>query len=210
MTEFGYSVFAGRPEVEIAGALFHADVVGTFLTAGGKKAYIYGYEPNYLQDELKCSWGNLMMLQLHRHHDSLYRLSTYHSARFLSHEWMQPANGTHEVYRVKIEPDNPVVSTYALHRPDGQWSLLAINKDPIRTVRFHPEFHFSNIDTPQKLTCRVAMIQFSGRQYRWHDDGPEGRPSRSNPPVQTWRQASTSYELPPYSLSVIRGQIANE
>ena len=48
----------------IEGALFNADTVGTFLTLGGSKPYLYGYEPNYLEDELKCSWGNLMMLQL--------------------------------------------------------------------------------------------------------------------------------------------------
>jgi hypothetical protein len=123
---------------------------------------------------------------------------------------MQPGNGTHGVYRVKVGPDSAVVSAYALHRPDGRWSLLAINKDPVRTVRFYPEFQLSNIATPQKLTGRVALIQFSGRQYRWHDDGPDGRPLRSNPPVQIWRQASASYELPPYSLSVIRGQVANK
>jgi len=64
LTEYGYSVFAGKPEVEMPGALFEADVIGTFLTSGGTKAYLYGYEPDYLANELKCSWGNLMMLEL--------------------------------------------------------------------------------------------------------------------------------------------------
>src|SRR5258705_616117 len=76
MTEYGYSVFAGRPEVDIEGALFNADTVGAFLTLGGAKPYLYGYEPNFLQDELKCSWGNLMMLQLTPKSDHLNRLST--------------------------------------------------------------------------------------------------------------------------------------
>ena len=40
MTEFGYSVFAY--EVDLEAALFHADTVGTFLTSGGTKAYLYG------------------------------------------------------------------------------------------------------------------------------------------------------------------------
>src|SRR5436190_733445 len=74
MTEYGYSVFAGRPEVDIEGALFNADTIGVFLTLGGAKPYLYGYEPNYLQDELKCSWGNLMMLQLTSKSDQLNRL----------------------------------------------------------------------------------------------------------------------------------------
>src|SRR5207247_1739359 len=75
MAEYGYSVFAGRPEVDIQGALFQADVVGSFLTQGGAKAYLYGYEPNYLTDELKCSWGSLMMLQLNPNSEQVNRLS---------------------------------------------------------------------------------------------------------------------------------------
>ena len=92
MTEYGYSVFAGRPEVDIEGALFNADTVGAFLSLGGAKPYLYGYEPNYLQDELKCSWGNLMMLQLSPKSDQLNRLSTYYAAQLLTKEWMQPVN----------------------------------------------------------------------------------------------------------------------
>ena len=74
MTEYGYSVFAGRPEVDIEGALFNADTVGAFLSLGGAKPYRTATRPNYLQDELKCSWGNLMMLQLSPKSDQLNRL----------------------------------------------------------------------------------------------------------------------------------------
>ena len=102
MTEYGYSVFAGRPEVDIEGALFNADTVGAFLSLGGAKPYLYGYEPNYLQDELKCSWGNLMMLQLSPKSDQLNRLSAYYAAQLLTKEWMQPVSEQHEIFPVTI------------------------------------------------------------------------------------------------------------
>ena len=102
MTEYGYSVFAGRPEVDIEGALFNADTVGAFLTLGGAKSYLYGYEPNYLQDELKCSWGNLMMLQLNPKNDEMNRLSAYYAAQLITKEWMQPVTEPHEIFPVTI------------------------------------------------------------------------------------------------------------
>ena len=40
MAEYGYSVFAGRHEVDIEGALFNADTIGAFVTSGGTKAYL--------------------------------------------------------------------------------------------------------------------------------------------------------------------------
>ena len=103
MTEYGYSVFGGRPEVDIEGALFNADTVGVFLSLGGAKPYLYGYEPNYLQNELKCSWGNLMMLQLSPKSDQLNRLSAYYAAQLLTKEWMQPVNEQHEIFPVVVK-----------------------------------------------------------------------------------------------------------
>src|SRR6266498_2858443 len=132
LTEYGYSVFAGQPEVDIDGALFQADVVGSFLTQRGAKAYLYGYEPNYLIDELKCSWGNLMMLQLGPDSDQINRLSGYYAAQVITKEWMQPSNELHAIFPVTVQQrkptSSPVVNVYAVQRPDNQWSLLEINK----------------------------------------------------------------------------------
>jgi hypothetical protein len=97
------------------GALFDADAVGTFLTLGGSKPYLYGYEPNFLQDELKCSWGNLMMLQLNPNSDQLTRLSAYHAAQLITKEWMQPVNETHEIFPVTIIQRKPTLS-HAIQR----------------------------------------------------------------------------------------------
>jgi hypothetical protein len=211
MTEYGYSVFAGRHEVDIEGALFNADTIGTFLTLGGSKAYQYGYEPNYLADELKCSWGNLMMLQLKPDSEQLNRLSSYYGARLITQEWMQPTNEVHDVFLVSIKQRGsrspPAVSVYAVHRPDKQWALLAINKHPRHAARLTAQFRFSDTQPPMSFAGPVEIIQFTRQQYAWRDDGPNGHPIRSLPPAHITKKASSFYDLPPYSLTVLRGKL---
>ncbi len=213
MTEYGYSVFAGRHEVDMEGALFDADTVGTFLTLGGSKPYLYGYEPDFLQDELKCSWGNLMMLQLNPNGDQLTQLSAYHAAQLITKEWMQPINETHEIFPVTITQRKPTlshaVSLYAVRRPDKQWALLAINKHPNRTARLSVRFTPSKTQPRVGFAGEVAVIQFSRDQYLWHDDGPDGHPIRSLPPASFIQKAASIYELPPYSLTILRGRLPN-
>jgi hypothetical protein len=212
MTEYGYSVFAGRPEVDIEGALFNADTVGAFLALGGAKPYLYGYEPNYLQDELKCSWGNLMMLQLTPNSDQLNRLSAYYAAHLLAKEWMQPVSEQHEVFPVTIKQTKPgsssAVTVYAVRRPDKQCALLAINKDPKRAAQLNVEFNLPGAKQPVTFVGQVEVIQFSRQQYAWHADGQNGHPIRSLPPAQFTREASAPYQLPPYSLTILRGKLA--
>jgi hypothetical protein len=211
MTEYGYSVFAGRHEVDIEGALFDADTVGTFLTLGGSKPYLYGYEPNDLQDELKCSWGNLMMLQLNPNTDQLNRLSGYHAAQLITKEWMQPTNEIHEIFPVTItgqkETSPRIITVYAVRRPDKQWALLAINKDPNRAARLAVQFKLPGTQRQVSFAGDVDVIQFSREQYVWHDDGPNGYPSRSLSPARFTRKASSLYDLPPYSLTILRGRL---
>jgi hypothetical protein len=222
MAEYGYSVFSGRAEVDIEGALFTADTVGTFLNLGGAKAYLYGYEPNYLQDELKCSWGNLMILQLNPKSDQLNRLSGYYAAQLLTKEWTQPTNEKHDIFPVtikqikdgvhgvprptKLKSSSPV-TVYVVHRPDQQWALLAINKHPNRAARLNVQFNIPGTQQPVSFAGQVEVIQFSRQQYAWHDDGPNGYPIRSLPPARFTRKASSLYDLPPYSLTVLRGKV---
>jgi hypothetical protein len=211
MTEYGYSVFAGRHEVDIEGALFDADTVGTFLTLGGSKPYLYGYEPNDLQDELKCSWGNLMMLQLNPNTDQLNRLSAYHAAQLITKEWMRPTNETHEIFLVTItgqkQTSPRVITVYAIRRPDKQWALLAINKDPKRAARLTVQFKLPGAQRQMSFAGDVDVIQFSREEYVWHDDGPNGYPSRSLSPARFTRKASSLYDLLPYSLTILRGRL---
>ena len=206
LSEFGYSVFAGRPEVEIEGALFHADVVGSFLTLGGNRAYLYGYEPNYLTDELKCSWGNLMMLQMQPGTEELNRLSTYYSSQLIANEWMQPGSEEHEIFSVVVEKARPALTAYAVRRPDNQWSILAINKDPKRSARITVGFKPMKSGRIVPFSPNVDVIQFSREQYSWRDDEANGHPARSLPPACLQWKGVSPCVLPPYSITVLRGR----
>lgn len=209
LTEFGYSVFGGRAEVDLPGALFHADVIGTYLNEGKQRAYLYGYEPNELADELKCSWGNLMMLQLSASGGGVNRLSTYYSAVLMSREWMQPENQAHEIFKVAISPekksDAAAVSVYAVHRPDKQWAILATNKDPRRAALLTVRFQDPQNPAVTPFAGDADLFQFSAEQFAWKDDAENGRPIRSLPPAHFRRPGSSAQQLPPYSLTVIRG-----
>lgn len=148
------------------------------------------------------------MLQLPKAGEKLNRLSTYYSAGLIARDWMQPVSAIHEIYPVTIDPAEAPVTAYAVHRPDKQWALLAINKDSNRST--HLAIHFSSSDgtLSETFAGEVAIMQFSREQYRWHDDGENGRPAISSPPKQIQCPAAEYYELPPYSVSVLRGRIA--
>src|SRR5438045_1798680 len=84
ITEYGYSAFSGRPEVDIEGALIYADIVGKFLTLGGSKCFLYGYEPAYLETD-GCDWGNNILFALDDNGKIKYRTAAYYGMHILTH-----------------------------------------------------------------------------------------------------------------------------
>jgi hypothetical protein len=152
-----------------------------------------------------------MILQLNPNSDELNQLSGYHAAQLITREWTQPVNETHDIFRVAVKQAKPTpsspISVYAVRRPDKHWALLAINKDPKHTARFNAEFKFSDERRQVRFTGDIDVIQFSKNQYLWHDDGPNGHPIRSLPPAHFTRNAAASCELPPYSITVLRGKL---
>jgi hypothetical protein len=166
-----------------------------------------------------------MMLQLNPKTDQLNRLSAYYAAELLTKEWMQPTNEMHEIFSVTINETksgahglravasakagltHPTVTVYAVHRPDEQWSVLAINKHPTNAARLNVQFRLPNARQPAGFIGDVELVQFSREQYAWHDDGPNGHPIRSLPPAHFKQEAASFYDLPPYSLTILRGRI---
>jgi hypothetical protein len=117
-------------------------------------------------------------------------------------------DSAHRVTRA-TNPKSLTVTAYAVRRPDKQWALLAINKHPTRTAQLNVEFDLPGAKQPATFIGKVELIQFSRQQYAWHADGPNGHPIRSLPPTHFTQDASSSFELPPYSLTVLRGNVAD-
>jgi len=210
LSEYGYSAFAARAEVDLAGALLDADVIGEFLALGGRAAYLYGYEPSGLiRETTACEgWGNLTLLLSDRGHRILYRTAAFSAMRLVTGQW---AGGGHRIRRVfpaASDVRDPaglaLVTAYAVGRPDGRLAVLLINKDPRRAVRVRVTVRSARTQT--LLAGPLDAYTLSSRQYRWHARGPAGYPAPDLPAAHAVvrdRRADV-VRLPPFSLTVIR------
>ncbi len=97
------------------------------------------------------------------------------------------------------------MTAYAVHRPDGQWAVLLLNKDPKQAQTLRVRFKDGNRVT--FFTGPAAVSQYSSAQYRWHPKGKNGYPSRDLPPAHFVRDGNAPLRLPPYSLTVVRGRL---
>ncbi len=211
MTEYGYSAFGARAEVDLDGALFNADSVGRFLTMGGEATYLYGYEPNEIIKEQNCSSGNNMLFLRDERGLISSRTATYWGARLLTHEWVQPGNMPHEIYPAASDVLNDngdqMVTAYAVHRPDGLWALMLINRDPERTFKTTVNFRDTLSGSDKGFRGPLDLYQFSAKQYKW--DAALAQPSKNEPPEHIVLDADTTknLRLPPYSMTVLRGSV---
>ncbi|MCX5870987.1 MAG: discoidin domain-containing protein [Deltaproteobacteria bacterium] len=214
ISEYGYSSFAGRAEVELPAALLNAEIVAQFLTLGGKTAYYYGLEPKKPIRELDCAhtdrlWGNLMMFQKGPNGKAKWLLPAYYGGKMLMEEWAEPINKQHQLFRALVKEDDKVVNdvtAYVVRRPDGHWAVMVFNKSTecieLGKIRFD-SMGSNGIDWSEPLD----VIQYSPLQYTWRAEGANGHPKRSEPPVhfQVLDELASGITLPPMSFTVVRG-----
>jgi len=216
ITEYGYSAFGARAEVDIDGALLNADSVARFLTLGGDQAYLYGYEPGEIIEEQACSSGNNMLFFRDSEGHITKPTATYWGARLLTQEWLQPGDGVHEIYPATSNARNAVgedlITAYAVHRPDGLWSLLLINRDPRRSFQTNVMFRKPLSNGTGGFDGRLDLFQYSSKQYVLSGSPGNPYPVRADDPdhkvIQASRSRLTQFSLPPYSLTVIRGELS--
>lgn len=216
ISEYGYSAFATRAELDIEGALLNADIVGTFLTLGGDQAFLFGYTPGYVNRDFPCTAGNNMLFSMDNDGDIAHRFATYFGARLLTQEWLKPGDEDHEIYSATSNAHNAdgeeLITAYAVHRPDGLWSLLLINKDPKRSFQTNVIFRNPRSRSTGGFHGRVDTFQYSSKQYVLGGNPNNPYPLKADKPenqvVQTRFPGPMRITLPPYSLTVIRGGLS--
>lgn len=197
ITEYGYSAFNGLPEVTIEGGLMYADILGSFLSLGGAKSYLYGYDPTY-PDEAKCGWGNNMLFGMGDNGNIIYKTAAYYTMQMMTKYWAQPSGSFVEVYPVKL--NDSLISAYAI-LSNNKWSLAIINKDPKRSKKI--SIAVNKNGEMQPLHYPLQSVQYSSLQYHWKSKGPESRPDKELPPVKKTITNQKEIVLPAYSLTIL-------
>ena len=103
-----------------------------------------------------------------------------------------------------------LVTAYAALRPDGQWSLLVVNKDQENPHKVRIVFHDAKQNMDTSYSGTVDMISFGSAQYQWHPSMSGGSADPDGPPSRSTITASpgAEFELPKASVTVLRGAVA--
>ncbi len=206
VTEYGYSAYEGKSEVEIEGALMYADILGKFIQLGGSKSFLYGYEPAWLQQTGNCGYGNNMIFGLGNDGKIKYKTASYYAIRMLTHFWAPPSDSNLEIFPSICHMGNRrkqlLVTSYPLLKSGGRWSVMLINKDPSKT--WIVDVNILNAISNEEVAWHpLHLIQYSKLQYHWKNDGINSHPDLDLPPVREKIDGSGNITLPPYSVSIV-------
>jgi hypothetical protein len=213
ITETNDSWNTGESSVDIFGALWLADFVGAFFNAGGKALYYYQYLPLGVHEGCNNSMGTFGMFTTTRDYEIQKPTSQFFASQLINTEWVQPGNGVHKTFSAASDlfdaAGHSLVTTYALLRPDGQWSVMLVNRDQENAHTISIQFDDSGAGDAHFFTGPLSEITFGSAQYQWHPTYQGGFPDPDGPAARFTIKASanTVYELPKASMTVLRGAI---
>ena len=211
VTESHLSSQLTGPMTTIFAALWLADNVGSFFEGGGASFYHSPIQPQGIQNTCLgwSSWSNFVS-------DENYDIKGYTSPYFAAHminlEWVQHRAGVHHMFPssgdVKDSDSNLLVTSYALYRPDGNWSLMLVNRDETSPHTVRVRFEDSRSRQNRSFSGPVTFVTFGSEQYVWTNEGTNSHADPDHPPVATVVTANpqTTFTLPKASVTVLRGR----
>jgi len=201
------------PMTTIFAALWLADNVGSFFEGGGAAFYHSPIQPQGVRNTCLgwASWSNFVSDE---HYEIKGYTSPYFAAHMINLEWVQHRAGVHHMFPsstdIKDADGSVLVTTYAVRRPDGNWSLMLVNRDETNPHTLRVQFEDARTKQSAFFSGPVTLVTFGSEQYVWINDGPNSHPDPDNPPVASTLTAGsqTTFTLPKASITVLRGKVA--
>ena len=230
ITEGNLSSGASETYQDIFSGVWLADYIGSFLNSGGNGVYFFHYLPLQMEPGCNASPGTFGMFTVDGNYQIQQPLAQFFVAQLINLEWVQPAGGDHQVFAAKSDVEDgaghELVTSYAVKRPDGQWSVMLVNRDQQNPHKVRIAFHGTS--DANGFSGPVDISTFGSTQYQWHpaktrfmahaETGAnktivvteQGSAEPDGPIVHTTQKAEkdTLYDLPAASVVVVRGKIA--
>jgi hypothetical protein len=137
----------------------------------------------------------------------------YFASQMLNLDWVKHGGGTHQLYaawaNLHDEAGGELITAYPVKRPDGDWSLLIINKDPSNAHQVKINFEKNGESTAAQFDGAVKFVTFGAAEYVWHSSEGTSHADPDGPPVRgevQWKDGQ-SILLPKASLTVISGKV---
>ena len=211
ITECNLSWVDSEAFPDIFGGLWLADYVGSFLNGGGAAVYTFHYMPAPIGHGINGSRGTFAMFSSDPNLRILQPLSQYFASQLITLEWVQPGSGKHKIFNAMSDitdgAGNTLVTAYAVERPDGDWSLMIVNKDQENAHTVEIAFDDSAQHALGTFTGSISAKTFGKAQYQWHpatlSADPDGPAVASTIPTSP----DTHFDLPPASITVLRGKV---
>jgi hypothetical protein len=213
VTESSISAGLNGHMSRIFAALWLADSIGAFFEGGGAAYYHSPIQPQGTQQTCQ-GWGSWSNFESDNNYEIKGYTSFYWAAHMINLEWAAHRSGTHQMYPssigIKDGEGNALVTSYALKRSDGNWSLMLVNRDENNPHSVRVLFEDSKTRKSLPYAGAVNLVTFGSEQYVWKDDGPNSHADPDGPPVGRIVAGGpqTTFVLPKASVTVLRGRVA--
>jgi hypothetical protein len=200
------------PMSTIFAALWLADNVGSFFEGGGAAFFHSPIQPEPVHDSCLgwATWSNFVS---DRDYNITGYTSPYFAARMINLEWVQHRSGVHRMFPsttgINDSEGNVLVTSYAVHRPDGQWAVMLVNRDENTPHTVRVVFDNTRSKRTASFSGPVTLVTFGSEQYVWKNDGENSHADPDGPPVATIvpEKRERTFVLPKASITVLRGDV---
>ena len=142
--------------------------------------------------------GRLPPLLLDEHYNLIGYPPQYMASQVITKEWVQPIDAPHKLFKVSSDVTDAagtlLVTAYAVERPDGQWSVMLVNRDQYNQHAVKVVFHDPETGRDRHFSGQVDRITFGSAEYKWHqEENAATRIPTAHPPARRYAAAQKRF-----------------